>query len=404
MLPGLIEGHSHLLLHPYNETSWNDQVLKESAAERAIRGAVHAEKSLMAGVTTMRDLGSEGAGYADVALKKSIDAGIIPGPRLLVAGPAIVATGAYGPKGFHEGVNVPLGAEPASGVGEVIAAVRRQMGGGADFIKIYADYRWTPGAQSQPTFLPQELEAIVHAAKSAGKYAVAHASTPEGMKRAILAGVETIEHGDAATQDTYELMKANQTVLYPTLAAGDAIERYNGWDGKKDTDRIRLKKESFALALASGVTIGFGGDVGVYPHGENYRELELMVAYGMSASAVLKAATDINARTFHLKSLGRVRDGYLADLIAVEGDPPKISVQCVPYLLSCLTGKSLRKTFEAGNRNGPLKGFGDDSSTIRKQDLALTAAHSVYRLLIDPASLFLQDGFRFQALQFSFQF
>ncbi|MGB5654902.1 MAG: amidohydrolase family protein [Robiginitalea sp.] len=345
LLPGLIEGHSHLLLHPYNETSWNDQVLKESPAERAIRGAVHAEKSLMAGVTTMRDLGSEGAGYADVALKKSIDSGIIPGPRLLVAGPAIVATGAYGPKGFHEGVNVPLGAEPASGVGEVISAVRRQLGGGADFIKIYADYRWTPGAPSQPTFLTEELEAMVNAAKSAGKYAVAHASTPEGMKRAILAGVETIEHGDEATQDTYELMKANHTVLYPTLAAGDAIERYSGWDEKKDTERILRKKESFALALASGVIIGFGGDVGVYPHGENYRELELMVAYGMSESAVLQAATDINARTFHLENLGQVRKGYLADLIAVPGDPTEDirAMRIVPLVM--LNGEVVKKDF-----------------------------------------------------------
>jgi imidazolonepropionase-like amidohydrolase len=323
LLPGLIEGHSHLLLHPYNETSWNDQVLKESPAERAIRGAVHARRSLMAGMTTLRDLGSEGAGYADVALKKTIETGIIPGPRMLVAGPAIVATGAYGPKGFHEGVAVPLGAEPASGVDGVIAAARRQIGGGADFIKIYADYRWTPGAPSQPTFLPEELRAIVAAARSAGTYAVAHASTPEGMKRAVLAGVETIEHGDGGTEEVFALMKEKGVVLYPTLAAGDAIERYGGWDGMVDSDRISRKKESFRLALASGVTIGFGGDVGVYPHGENYRELELMVAYGMEPMKVLKAATSINAQTFHLDRLGQVRVGFLADLIAVPGDPSK---------------------------------------------------------------------------------
>ena len=189
LMPGLIEGHSHLLLHPYNETSWNDQVLVESIPERAIRGANHARSSLMSGVTTMRDLGSEGAGYADVALKKTIESGLIPGPRLLVAGPAIVATGAYGPKGFHDGVPVPLGAEPVSGKDEAIRAVRRQLGNGADFIKVYADYRWTSGAPSRPTFLPEELEAMVSAATSAGYYAVAHASTPEGMRRAVLAGV-----------------------------------------------------------------------------------------------------------------------------------------------------------------------------------------------------------------------
>ncbi len=323
LMPGLIEGHGHLLLHPYNETSWNDQVLKESVAERSIRGAVHARKSLMAGITTLRDLGSEGAGYADVGLKRSIEKGIIPGPRLLVAGPAIVATGAYGPKGFHEGVSVPLGAEPASGVPEVVRTVRRQLGGGADFIKVYADYRWTPGAPSQPTFLPEELEVMVSAASSAGKYVVAHASTPAGMRRAVEAGVETIEHGDGGTPEVFNLMRDSGVVFYPTLAAGDAVERYSGWSGSPDTDRIARKKKSFAHALESGVTIGFGGDVGVYTHGENYRELELMVAYGMDPLQVLRAATSVNAKAFHLENLGKVEAGFLADLIAVPGNPDR---------------------------------------------------------------------------------
>ena len=207
LMPGIIEGHSHILLHPYNETDWNDQVLKESPVERAIRGTVHVKNSLLAGVTTMRDLGAEGAGYTDVYVKKTIENGIIDGPRLLVAGPAIVATGAYGPKGFHDGVTVPLGAEAASGVDQCIETVRRQMGNGADLIKIYADYRWTPGAASKPTFLQEEINAMVATATTAGKYVVAHASTPEGMKRAILGGVETIEHGDGGTPEIFKMMK-----------------------------------------------------------------------------------------------------------------------------------------------------------------------------------------------------
>lgn len=325
LMPGLIEGHSHLLLHPYDETPWNDQVLKESPVERAIRGVNHAKASLMAGVTTMRDLGSEGAGYADVNLKQSIEKGLIPGPRLLVAGPAIVATGAYGPKGFHDGVDVPLGAEPTSGVPGVIQTTRRQLGNGADFIKVYADYRWQSGAPSQPTFLQEELNAMVATATSAGSYVVAHASTPEGMKRAVLAGVETIEHGDGGTVEVFRLMKEKGVVLYPTLAAGDAVEQYAGW--KKgidpDTERIQKKKASFKLALQSGVTIGFGGDVGVYSHGENYRELVLMVNYGMSPLEVLQAATSVNARAFHLENLGEIKTGFIADLIAVQGNPAK---------------------------------------------------------------------------------
>ena len=324
LMPGLIEGHSHILLHPYNETSWDDQVLKESYVERSIRAVNHLKSSLMAGVTTMRDLGSEGAGYSDVYIKQSIENGLIEGPRLLVAGPAIVATGAYGPKGFHEGVSVPLGAEEASG-DEVVATVRRQMGGGADFIKIYADYRWAKGEASNPTFSLEELKAMVQTAESAGRYAVAHASTEEGMRRAILAGVETIEHGDGGTEAIFKLMKENNVALCPTIAAGDAISQYRGWkkDSDREPDRIVKKRKSFKAALDAGVTIVFGGDVGVFPHGENYRELELMVEYGMNEIDALKSATSVNARVFHLDHLGQVEKGFIADLIAVEGDPTK---------------------------------------------------------------------------------
>ena len=323
VMPGLIEGHSHLLLHPYNETEWNDQVLKESPVERAIRGVVHAKKTLLAGVTAMRDLGSEGAGYTDIYLKKSIDEGLVPGPRTLMAGPAIVATGAYGPKGFHDGVQVPLGAVPVTGKDRAMEEVRTQLGNGANLIKIYADYRWGKDEPSQPTFLQEEIDAMVATANTAGRYVVAHASTPEGMRRAIMGGVETIEHGDGGTAEIFELMKTKGIALCPTLAAGDAIEQYKGWQKGKEPDpeRIAKKKKSFALALESGVEIVFGGDVGVFTHGENYRELELMVDYGMKPLLALQSATSVNARILHFQELGMIQEGYLADIIAVEGNP-----------------------------------------------------------------------------------
>jgi imidazolonepropionase-like amidohydrolase len=326
LLPGLIEGHSHILLHPYNETSWNDQVLKESEAERAIRAAGHLRMTLAAGVTTMRDLGSEGAGYADVGIRDALEKGVIWGPRLIVSGKAIVATGSYGPKGFHEDVDVPLGAETADGYDDLVRVVRSQIGRNIDFVKVYADYRWGPGGTASATFTQRELETIVEVAESSGRYVVAHASTAEAMKRAILAGVETIEHGDGATAETYKLMKAHKVALCPTLAAGDAIAQYGGWQKGIDPDppRIAEKKKSFREALAAGVTICFGGDVGVYPHGDNVRELEMMVEYGMDAEDVVRAATSVNADLFHIDDkVGRIRTGLLADLIAVPGDPTK---------------------------------------------------------------------------------
>ena len=336
LMPGLIEGHSHILLHPYDETEWNDQVLKESPVERSIRAVGHLKASLLAGITTMRDLGTEGAGYSDVYIKKTVDEGIIIGPRLRVAGPAIVATGAYGPKGFYDGVKVPLGADEASG-DEVIKTVRRQIGNGTDLVKIYADYRWRPGEDSQPTFTLKEIELMVEVAKSAGRYVAAHANTPEGMRRAILGGVHTIEHGDNGTMEVFKLMKEKGVALCPTLAATDAIARYNGWNKGTDPepDRIKNKRQSFKWALESGVDILFGGDVGVFKHGENYRELELMVDYGMAPLKVLQSATSVNARVFHLEHLGQLKKGYWADIIAVDGNPVKDikTMEQVPFVM-----------------------------------------------------------------------
>ena len=325
LLPGLIEGHSHLLLHPYNETTWDDQVLKESRAERIVRATVHAKNTLMAGFTTVRDLGTEGADYDDIGLKQSIEKGIIPGPRMLVAGRALVVTGSYGPKGFQSDVTVVQGAEEADGIDNLSKAVRTQIGKGADVIKVYADYRWGLFKDAQPTFLESELKLVVDIAKSSGRDVVAHASTAEGMRRAIMAGVKTIEHGDGATAEIFKLMKEKDVCFCPTLAAGDATSQYKGWKKgqEPEPERIQLKRKSFKEALATGVKICMGGDVGVFPHGENAREMEMMVEYGMKPINVLQSSTSINAEVFKLKDLGNIKTGYLADIIAVQGEPEK---------------------------------------------------------------------------------
>lgn len=324
LLPGLIEGHSHLFLHPYNEVTWNDQVLKESRSERTARAVVHARETLMAGFTTVRDLGTEGSFYDDIGLKQAIEKGVIPGPHMLTATRAIVATGSYGPKELSYDYESPHGAAEADGVEGITREIRTQIGKGADVIKIYVDYRWGVNGVAAPTFTVDELKKAVEVAGSAGRQVVVHSSTTEGMRRAIEAGVATIEHGEGGTPELFAAMKAKGIALCPTVAAGDAIAQYRGWKKGVDPEPhgITEKKANFRLALASGVTICMGGDVGVFAHGDNAREMEMMADYGMKAIDVLRSATSVNADVFRLAGrVGRIKAGLLADIVGVEGNP-----------------------------------------------------------------------------------
>ena len=251
LLPGLIDAHTHVLLHPYDEAVWDDQVLKESLALRVCRATNHLRQILASGFTTIRDLGTEGAGYADVGLKQAVAEGIVPGPRMIVVTRAIVATGSYAPKGFAPELHIPQGAEEADGVDSLIRVVRDQIGRGADWIKVYADTAMGGGGV-RPSFSQEELSRIVDTARSLGISVSAHATSKEGMHRAALSGVATIEHGDGGDTEVFKLMADRGIALCPTLTAFESSARYRGYRPGIDPEPPRLRRAGDVQAGTRG--------------------------------------------------------------------------------------------------------------------------------------------------------
>jgi imidazolonepropionase-like amidohydrolase len=326
LTPGLIDLHSHLFLHPYNEVAWNDQVLKEPEAYRTVLATQHARETLMSGFTTLRDLGTEGAGYGDVSIKRAIDEGLVPGPRLFIATRAIVASSSYGPgpRGFRPDIELPQGAQEVSGRDEATRAVREQAGRGADWIKLYADYRIGSDGSAQPTFTADELKAIVEAAHLSGRPVSAHAASDKGMRMAIEAGVDSIEHGYAGSEATFRLMRDRAVAYLPTLTAVESTEQYfnHYQSGQPPTPKMQEAEQGFRRALAAGVTIGCGSDVGVFRHGDNWREPAWLVKLGMSPAQALRACSSVAAKILRQQDrIGRIAPGLRADLAAFTGDP-----------------------------------------------------------------------------------
>jgi imidazolonepropionase-like amidohydrolase len=330
VLPGLIDLHTHVV----GDISSADVAapLSSSAARDALVGAAHAKRTLDAGFTTVRDVGTYRA-HVDVALRNAVNAGLVDGPRMYVSGAYVTVTGGGGEvTGLPEGTVVP--AEMRRGVAdnadEVRARVRELLAGGADFIKVIATGAvFTSGTTpSAPEYSEEEIRAAVEEAAKAGTFVAAHAHGAEGIKNAVRAGVRTIEHGSYLDDEGIALMVKHGTWLVADVYNGDYTEDVGTRDGwpeeilRKNRETTDIQRENFAKAVRAGVRIGFGTDAGIFPHGENARQFAYMVKYGMTPLGAIRSATiDAAASLGRSQELGSIATGKFADLIAVSGDP-----------------------------------------------------------------------------------
>ncbi|KAI0156589.1 hypothetical protein GGR57DRAFT_463903 [Xylariaceae sp. FL1272] len=354
VLPGLVDAHTHIFLHAYSETPSTHQMRDESVVERVVRATNHAKDALMAGYTTYRDLGTEGLRDADVSFRDTINRGIIDGPRMFVASECIASSSGYEIRQENNlpgmGPIAPRISDPADGVYGVRAAVRRRLGAGADIVKFYADYRkrrlrfpapawpgqkdilFPPDAdifanEQNPNvllFTQEEMDAMVAEAKASKVPIAAHAQSPEAVVMAANAGVTSIEHGFIPSQEALAAMKANNTIFVPTLSVFDE-------DIRRSKTRSESRDRAFQKILGhtkeafdQGIKLACGGDTGAFPHGENARELELMVEAGIPLLDVLQAATlhgwEACGANLCGRKFGILEEGYAADIVALRGD------------------------------------------------------------------------------------
>ncbi|MGD0731162.1 MAG: amidohydrolase family protein [Terracidiphilus sp.] len=321
VLPGLIDAHTHLL---FSSLVYDDQLLKESIPYRAILATRNARIALDNGFTTLRDLETEGAMYADVDLKKAIDGGFVPGPRLQVATRAIAPTGTYPLLGYSWELELPHGVQVADGVENLRHVVREQVGNGADWIKVYSDHSYRFAADGNlhgiVNYTDPEFAAIVDEAHRLGKVVASHAVSQEGIASALRAGVDSIEHGPGLTEEEMDTMVQRGTPWVPTVS-GFAYEP----PGREvNAQLVAREKQVFALALKKGVKIICGTDVSgfAWTAFSQARELKFYVDYGMTPMQAIRSATVSAAQLLGWSDrVGSIEPGNFADIIAVSGDP-----------------------------------------------------------------------------------
>jgi imidazolonepropionase-like amidohydrolase len=325
LLPGLIDAHIHLFLHPGAEDL---QTVQESVPERTITATLAAREDLMAGFTAERDMGTEGAGSADTAVRNAIDEGRIPGPRLRISGNAINILGGHEDAiGYNPEQHILPNATYANSADELVAAMRQQFKEGADFIKIYetgAD-SIKDGKLSTPyQYSEQQLEAAVKEAARLGRHVAVHATGEPGTLYAAQAGVASIDHADQLSEDTMRLMKQKQIFAVPTFTIFEYFAEHaaTAAQGAHEHQILDLKIQEFKKQIAAGIPFAVGSDVGPFPHGTQARELVLMAKYGMTPLAVLQADLINGAKLLGWEApIGSLERGYLADIVAVAGDP-----------------------------------------------------------------------------------